>query len=313
MRNVRLGSRGSPLALRQAQIVRDLLEAHHPDTLTVQIETIRTSGDQEAKPQPRRDDSVKRMFVKEIEEALLEARIDLAVHSLKDLPGELPEGLYLGAIPKREDARDALISDSAACSLDQLPEAALVGTSSLRRQVQLRHLRPDLQLRPIRGNVGTRIEKMRKLGFGAIVLAAAGLSRLGLMGQASYVFPIDQMVPAIGQGALGIEIRTDDTTLRDLIHPLNHPPTYHCVEAERSFLRAMGGGCQVPMGAHARRENGGTSFRAFIASPSDGRFIQSLSHGSTEELPELASRAAEYLLSQGARSILAELESNDHA
>ncbi len=309
MREVRLGSRGSPLALRQAEIVRDLLEAHHPGQLTVQIEIIRTSGDQPANPQPGRDDSVKRMFVKEIEEALLETRIDLAVHSLKDLPGELPEGLCLGAIPKREDARDALVSDSTPYNLDQLPEAALVGTSSLRRQVQLRHLRPDLQLLPIRGNVGTRIQKMRALGLTAIVLAAAGLRRLELMARASYVFPVDQMVPAIGQGALGIEIRSDDSNMRDLIHPLNHPPTRHCVESERSFLRTMGGGCQVPMGAHALRENGATSFRAFIASPSDGRFIQKQYHGRAEELPEFASRAAEYLLSHGARSILAELES----
>ncbi len=312
MREVRLGSRGSPLALRQAQIVRELLEAHHPGKLTVRIEIIRTSGDQPANPQPSRDDSVKRMFVKEIEEALLEDRIDLAVHSLKDLPGELPEGLYVGAIPTREDARDALVSDSDCCSLEQLPEAARVGTSSLRRQVQLRHLRPDLQVVPIRGNVGTRIDKMKKLGLGAIVLAAAGLRRLGLIDQASYVFPVDQMVPAIGQGALGIEIRSDDTTMRDLIHPLNDPPTHRCVEAERSFLRTMGGGCQVPMGAHAHQDNGSTAFRAFIASPSDGRFIQSLSHGRVEELPEFASKAAEYLLSHGARSILAELGSSDH-
>ncbi len=312
MRVVRLGSRGSPLALRQAEIVRDLLESHQEGKLNVQIEIIRTSGDHPDQPQPRGGDSVKRMFVREIEEALLEARIDLAVHSLKDLPGELPEGLCLSAIPKREDARDALVSDSGARSLAELPEAALVGTSSLRRQVQLRHLRPDLKLVPIRGNVGTRIEKMRQLGLGAIVLAAAGLRRLGLMEQASYVFPVDQMVPAIGQGALGIEIRSDDSTMRELIHPLNHPPTHRYVESERSFLRIMGGGCQVPMGAHALRENGSTSFRAFIASPTDGRFIQRLYQGRKEELPEFAAKAAEYLLSHGARSILAELESNDH-
>ena len=312
MREVRLGSRGSPLALRQAQIVRDLLEAHHPGKLAVQIEIIRTSGDQPANPQPRGDDSVKRMFVKEIEEALLEARIDLAVHSLKDLPGELPEGLYLGAIPTREDPRDALVSYSDCPSLEQLPEATRVGTSSLRRQVQLRHLRPDLQLVNIRGNVGTRIEKMKERGLGAIVLAAAGLRRLGLIDQASYIFPVDEMVPAIGQGALGIEIRADDTTLGKLIQPLDDPPTHRCVAAERSFLRTMGGGCQVPMGAHAHQNNGATAFRAFIASPSDGRFIQSLSHGRVEELPEFASKAAEYLLSHGARAILAELESSDH-
>ncbi len=311
MREVRLGSRGSPLALRQAQIVRELLEAHHPGKLAVQIEIIRTSGDQPANPQPSKDDSVKRMFVKEIEEALLEARIDLAVHSLKDLPGELPEGLYLGAIPTREDPRDALVSDSDCRSLEQLPEATRVGTSSLRRQVQLRHLRPDLQLVPIRGNVGTRIEKMKERGLGAIVLAAAGLRRLGLMDQASYLFPVDQMVPAIGQGALGIEIRSDDTTMGALIQPLDDPPTHRCVAAERSFLRTMGGGCQVPMGAHAHQNNGATAFRAFIASPSDGRFIQSLSHGRVEELPEFASKAAEYLLAHGARTILAELESSD--
>ena len=312
MREVLLGSRGSPLALRQAQIIRDLLEAHHPNQIATRIEIIHTSGDQPTPP-PAKDDSVKRMFVKEIEAALLEERIDLAVHSLKDLPGELPEGLRLGAIPEREDPRDALLSHPVSQPFDQLPESARVGTSSLRRQVQLRHARPDLELVPIRGNVGTRIEKMKQLGLGAIVLAAAGLRRLGLQDKASYVFPVDQMVPAIGQGALGIEVRSDDQALQELVRPLNHPPTHRCVEAERAFLRTMGGGCQVPMGAHAHHGNGSASFRTFIASPSDGTFLQKLYQGHETQLSEFAARAAEYLLANGARSILAELDSTrDH-
>ena len=307
MRRIRVGSRGSPLALRQAEIVCHELEGRHPDVET-EIRVIRTSGDQ-PRPEPQFSGlSVKRMFVKEIEDALLKKEIDLAIHSLKDLPSELPPGLCLAAIPEREDPRDALVSSLGTRSPNEIPRNGRIGTSSLRRTVQLRLLRPDLEIVPLRGNVGTRIRKMQEQRLDGIVLAAAGLKRLGLDDRIAFTFSQDQMLSAIGQGALAVECRCDDRQIRELLAPIDHPPTRSCTDAERRFLERMGGGCQVPMGAYASLTSGGGEFHALLASPYRSVALRHRSRGSKDELARMALDAAESILSRGGDQILRELE-----
>lgn len=307
MRKLVIGSRGSPLALRQSALLQEALQKHHPD-LETRIEIIRTTGDQT----PQADlsklaASVKGLFVKEIEEALLQHQIDLAVHSLKDLPTQTPEGLTLAAIPPREDARDALVTASPTLSsLQALPQQARLGTGSLRRRVQLQLLRPDLVISPIRGNVETRIKKIEQENLDGIILAAAGLNRLGLHDKIAYIFPVEEMVPAIGQGALAIEIRTDDESTRRIVEPVNDPATRSCTLAERRFLHEMGGGCDVPMGAHASIENDKATFTAFVAGPRSLQVARTSSQGKPQELDELALEAARYLLAQGGDKMLEE-------
>ena len=307
MRKLVIGSRGSPLALRQSELLQEALKEHHPD-LETRIEIIRTTGDQT----PHADlsklaASVKGLFVKEIEEALLQHQIDLAVHSLKDLPTQTPEGLTLAAIPPREDARDALVTASPTLSsLQALPQQARLGTGSLRRRVQLQLLRPDLVISPIRGNVETRIKKIEQENLDGIILAAAGLNRLGLHDKIAYLFPVEEMVPAIGQGALAIEIRTDDESTRQLVKPVDDPATRSCTLAERRFLHEMGGGCDVPMGAHASIENDKATFTAFVAGPRSLQVARTSSQGKPQELDELALEAARYLLAQGGDKMLEE-------
>ena len=307
MSRICVGSRGSPLALRQAEIVCNELERHHPDIETG-IRVIRTSGDR-PRPEPQFAGlSVKRMFVKEIEDALLGEEIDLAVHSLKDLPSELPPGLCLAAIPEREDPRDALVTSLGTRCLEEIPRNGRIGTSSLRRTVQLRLLRPDLEILPLRGNVGTRIRKMEEQRLDGIVLAAAGLKRLGLDDRIAFTFSQDQMLSAIGQGALAVECRCDDRQIRKLLAPVDHPPTRACTDAERRFLERMGGGCQVPMGAHASLTSGGGEFHALLASPYRPVSLRHRSRGSEEELSRMALDAAESILARGGGTILRELE-----
>ena len=307
MNRIRVGSRGSPLALRQAEIVCRELERRHSNVET-EIRVIRTSGDQ-PRPEPQFAGlSVKRMFVKEIEDALLQEEIDLAIHSLKDLPSELPPGLCLAAIPQREDPRDALVSLLETNSPRQIPRNGRIGTSSLRRTVQLRLLRPDLEILPLRGNVGTRIRKMEEQRLDGIVLAAAGLKRLGLEDRIAFTFSQDQMLSAIGQGALAVECRCGDRETRELLAPIDHPPTRSCTDAERRFLERMGGGCQVPMGAYASLTSGGGEFQALLASPYRPVCLRHRSQGSERELPQMALNAAESILSRGGGEILRELE-----
>jgi len=307
MRKLVIGSRGSPLALRQSELLQEALKEHHPE-LETRTEIIRTTGDQT----PHADlsklaASVKGLFVKEIEEALLQHQIDLAVHSLKDLPTQTPEGLTLAAIPPREDARDALVTASSAIpSLQALPQKARLGTGSLRRRVQLQLLRPDLVISPIRGNVDTRIKKIERENLDGIILAAAGLNRLGLHDKIAYCFPVEEMVPAIGQGALAIEIRTDDESTRRIVEPVDDPATRTCTLAERRFLHEMGGGCDVPMGAHASIENDAATFTAFVAGPRSLQVARTSSQGKPQELDELALEAARYLLAQGGDKMLEE-------
>jgi hydroxymethylbilane synthase len=245
----------------------------------------------------------KGMFIKEIEEALLAREIDVAVHSLKDLPTVQPAGLVLGAVPQREDARDVFIARNGQ-SLENLPPGARVATSSLRRQTQLRALRSDLVYVAMRGNLDTRLRKLEQGDCEALVLAAAGVHRLGLSEHITGYFSFEQMCPAVGQGALGIEIRADDARARDAVARLDHPATHQAVRAERAVLRRLGGGCQVPIAAHAVVGNEHMRLRALVANLDGTRLIHAQSKGAASEAETLGTTVAEDLLRQGAREIL---------
>ncbi len=303
MRELVIGSRGSPLALRQSQYVRNEIEKHNCH-LRVRVETIPTSGDQVSQWTSAQVESSKGLFVKEIEEALLEGTIDLAVHSLKDLPLLLPAGLVLAAIPKREDARDCLVAQSKLSSLADLPRGARLGTGSLRRKIQLQSLRPDIEVVPVRGNVGTRIRKLSHQALDAVVLAVAGLKRLSLEDQIDYIFPAEEMIPALGQGTLALEARSQDEAVLDLITALDDPHSRCCTQAERSFLGKLGGGCRLPMGGYASLQEKEGTFSAFVGDLSCNRIIRAVCRGPIEALDDLALEAADDLLCQGADAIL---------
>ncbi|GAB4250453.1 MAG: hydroxymethylbilane synthase [Acidobacteriota bacterium] len=305
MEKLILGTRGSRLALAQAEWVRDELRRRVAN-LEVELRVIKTTGDRLSTASlARLAGSTKGVFVKEIEEALLEGAIDLAVHSLKDLPVEQPAGLEVAAYPRREDPRDALALGDGYRSLADLPSGARVGTSSLRRRVQLLRLRGDLAVEPIRGNVDTRLRKLREGTYAAVTLALAGLRRLGLDEAADYVFPPEEMLPAPGQAALAVEIRSNDAGTRELVALLDDPVTRTAVTAERAFLAALGGGCQVPLGAYARCDGDGSgTLRAFVASPDGGSFLEDEIAGSADQLPELARRLADRFLAAGAEKFL---------
>ncbi len=298
---IKLGTRGSPLALAQAHWVKEQLEASRPD-LQVDLVPIRTRGDR-ILDAPLYLVGGKGLFLKEIEEALLQKEIDLAVHSLKDIPAVLPAGLQLSAIPEREDPRDALVSRDS-LSLEDLPPRACVGTSSLRRQAQLMALRPDLRVCALRGNVDTRLRKLENSGLDAVILASAGLRRLGLLHRVTHFLEPEVMIPAIGQGALGLESRVDDTQTSRVVRPLDHGPTSCAVAAERAFLRRLEGGCQVPIAAHATLNGGKLLLRALVASP-DGKSVVRSQKNAHPSMAETAGRElAEELLNQGAEEIL---------
>ena len=294
---LRIGSRGSALALWQAEHVKArLVERGHE----VEIVVITTTGDRIL---DRRLESVggKGAFLKEIEEALLAGEVNLAVHSLKDVPTTLPPGLGLCAFLERADPRDALLSSSG-LGLAELPAASRIGTTSLRRRAQLRILRPDLVLEDLRGNVDTRIRRMREGRVDAIVLAMAGLLRLGR--DAEVTEPLDpaSMVPAPGQGAIALECRAADADVALAVASLHHSPTARAVSAERAFLAALGGGCNVPLGAHATPASDGLHLRAFVARADGSRIVRSEARGRD---PEAVGRsAADSALSQGARELL---------
>ena len=302
-----IGSRGSSLALWQAGWAKGKLEEHHG--LAARIEVIKTTGDKIADVPLGQVGGSKALFTKEIEEALLDGRVDLAVHSMKDVPTELPGGLMIAAVSEREDPRDAWISRSGA-RLEDLPGGARVGTSSLRRTCQLRILRPDLEIRPLRGNLDTRLRKLEEGQFEAIVLAAAGLRRLGLESRVTEFFPVERMIPAIGQGALAIEIRENDTRARHLVSCLDHPPAHLAALAERSLLRRLGGGCQVPIAAHAAVENNTMRLVALVASPDGSRAVRGTISGPTNDAEGLGTRLGEELLERGADKILSEIHSH---
>ena len=299
MKQFVIGSRGSKLALWQARWIETRLrEAGHE----TRIEIIKTTGDiirDVPLAQVGVQADAKGVFTKEIEEALLAGKIDLAVHSLKDLPTQLPEGLFLAAVPERADHRDALVGHK----LADLPQGALVGTSSLRRGAQLRALRPDLDLQDIRGNVETRLRKVDEGQYDATLLACAGLRRLGLEDRITEALEADVMASAVGQGALGIETREDaDETLR-VLDPLNHEATRKAVAAERALLEALGGGCQVPLGAYASIEGDELRLVAAVVAPDGSRLIRAEQRG--PDAVDLGRRTAEALLEDGAAALIA--------
>ncbi len=303
-RIIRVGSRGSLLALAQTRQVVGSLAERHPET-AFEIVVIQTKGDV-ILDTPLAKIGDKGLFTKEIEQALLGGEADLAVHSLKDMPARLPDGLALGAVPARVDACDALIAPAAA-GIAALPAGARVGTSSLRRRAQLLHRRPDLAVEDLRGNVDTRLRKLRDGRYDAIVLAAAGLIRLGLAGAITARIPVAEMVPAVGQGALALECRADDTAIRDLLAAVHHPPTDLAVTAERAFLAVLEGGCQVPMAAHATLDGGRIRLTGLIATLDGRRVLRHEAEASAD--PAAAARlgqaVAGHLLDEGGREILA--------
>lgn len=294
-----IGSRGSPLALWQANWVRDRLAELG---LPAEIRTIKTTGDR-VTDVPLAKVGTKGLFTKEIEEALLAGEIDLAVHSLKDMPTDLPEGLTLAGIPVREDPRDAIVG----APLAQLPHGAHVGTSSLRRTAQLYALRPDLHIESIRGNVDTRLRKLDEGQFQAILLATAGLNRLGLNHRIAESLPATIMCPAVGQGALAIETRDDGGAGFAATRQLDHPATRAAVTAERAVLATLGGGCQVPIGAHATVTEGELHLRAVVISPDGQRLIRDTSKGLATDAAVLGADLGQRLLESGGREILQEV------
>ncbi|MBN8530744.1 MAG: hydroxymethylbilane synthase [Alphaproteobacteria bacterium] len=292
---LRIGTRKSPLALRQAEMVKDVLLAAAPG-LSVEIIAMTTSGDQ-AKDTPLADIGGKGLFTKEIEEALLEHRVDIAVHSMKDMPTVLPEGLAMPALLPREDARDAFISPRHA-SLAALPEGAVVGTSSLRRQALLLHRRPDLKVIPFRGNVETRLRKLADGQAEATLLACAGLKRLGLEKHISSPLSVEEMLPAVAQGAIGIEARLADADLMAFLRALSHTPTETCVAAERAALKVLDGNCRTPIAAHATLQGETLQLTALLASP-DGAWLERVERsGPAANAEAIGSAAGEALLSR---------------
>jgi hydroxymethylbilane synthase len=298
---VRIGTRGSPLALRQAEVVAAGLRRARPG-LDVDLVPIRTSGDRLATAHLA-DVGGKGLFVQEIDDALREGRVDLAVHSLKDLPAERPKGIVLAAFPRRQDPRDVLIG-STTTSLQALPPGARVGTSSLRRSVQLLARRPDVVAAPIRGNVDTRIRKLRQGEYDAVILAAAGLARLGLLD--ATVTPLDagEMLPAAGQGILGVEAREDDGKVLALASVLTDDETRTAALAERAFLEAIGGTCTTPVAAYARRISAGLALDVFVATPDGSRTLRDGEVGDHGEPESLGRRLAARLLAAGAADII---------
>ena len=294
-----IGSRGSSLALWQANWVQDRLRSAGHE---IEIRVIRTSGD--LMPQVALESSgVKGLFIKEIEQALIEGSIDLAVHSLKDMPADQPAGLTLAAVPPREDARDALVSRDGA-SFAGLTSGARLGTSSVRRRSQLCRLRPDLEMVRMRGNVDTRLRKLGEGQCDALVLAAAGLIRLGFQPRICEYFPTDQLCPAVGQGALAIETRQGDGPVLAALGPLDDPAAHRAVRAERALLRRLGGGCAVPIAAHATPSGNTLSLVGVVACPDGSRWVRDQVSGPASDPEALGVTLAEVLLRLGARQIL---------
>lgn len=299
-----IATRKSPLALWQANYVRDALLSRNPG-LDVELLTMTTQGDK-ILDTPLAKVGGKGLFVKELETGMLEGRADLAVHSMKDVPVEFPDGLGLAAILPREDPRDALISNKYS-SIDELPEGARVGTSSLRRQCQLNARRPDLEILDLRGNVNTRLKKLDDGDYDAILLAAAGVKRMGWEERITELLAPEQFLPAIGQGAIGIEIREDDDRVRGLVSELNDQQTAIRVTAERALNEALQGGCQVPIAGYSEISHGVILLRALVGRPDGSELVQGVISGKPEDAAELGQVLADDLLSRGAREILADV------
>jgi hydroxymethylbilane synthase len=306
MRTIVVGSRQSALALTQTgHVIEDLnaLCAEHGMDLQFVVKKILTKGDRILDVTLSKVGG-KGLFVKEIEQAMLAGEIDMAVHSMKDMPSELPEGLVNGAVPRREDPRDCLITLGAK-SLEDLPQGAKVGTSSLRRASQIKSMRPDLQLEPVRGNIDSRLKKLETEGFDAIILAAAGLHRMGWKERITSYIPEEDCLPAVGQGALGIECRASDEELLALLHLYNDRDTSATVAAERTFLGVLNGGCQVPIGAHAVWAGQEISLTGMVGSPDGEVILKETLQGNDPQ--KLGEAVAASLIAKGAEQILAQV------
>jgi hydroxymethylbilane synthase len=299
-----LGTRGSALALTQTEYIKARILKAFPDSEIV-VRIIKTSADKDTTTSIRSGSAVG-VFVKELEQALLAGEIDIAVHSMKDVPTIVASGLEIVAIPEREDARDAFLSN-AAKSLSELPAGAVVGTGSVRRQAQLFAIRPDLKVRDIRGNIDTRLKKLSDGAVDALILACAGLNRLGYQNRISAPLDFEQMLPAPGQGALAVEMRAEDARARAVEAALNHSPTAIAVLAERSFLYRMGGGCNVPVAVHASLKNNVIRIEGLAASPDGKRIIRESIEQARESAHEAAISLAERILAMGGSEILADM------
>ncbi len=305
--SLRIVSRESPLAMWQAQFVRARLQETHPG-LEVRISAVKTLADRFLH-KALSEMGGKGVFVKELEQALLNHEADLAVHSMKDVTVDMPAGLTLGAIMEREDARDVFISNRY-MSPEEMPAGGRIGTSSLRRQCQLNAAYPKLALRDIRGNVDSRLQKLDNGEYDALALAAAGIKRLGREHRISAYLDVADMLPAIGQGALGIEIRENDARVEQLVQPLNHRPTQTCVDAERALSRKLYGGCHLPLAGYAQISGETLSMTALVGSPDGSRIVKDRISGAAAHAEQLGYDLAEGLLRQGADEILAEVMGN---
>lgn len=307
-KTIRIGSRGSQLALWQAEWVQTQINQNHPDC-TTQLVIIKTTGDK-ITDVPLAKVGGKGLFVKEIEEALLDGRIDIAVHSMKDMPSEIPPDLCIGAVPQRENPLDALVSDRYA-SIDALPQGACLGTSSLRRAAQLLHYRPDVNIAPLRGNLDTRLKKLAdNTDLDAIVLASAGLKRLGMADRITTYIEPEIMLPAVGQGALCIESRINDKEIGPIVSGLDHAESHIAVLAERAFSQRLEGGCQVPIAAHATLNDNRLHVTGMVAEL-DGRLVlKDTVEGSCDQAAAAGLKLAENLLARGAGPILQRIMHN---
>lgn len=306
-RHVVIGTRGSELALWQSNNVKSLLETLHSD-VTVELKTIKTTGDK-ILDSPLSRIGEKGLFTKELERALLDNIVDLAVHSLKDIPTVIPEGLAISAVTKREDVRDVFVVHPAKShkSLENLPSGASIATGSLRRRCQLLHLRPDFRIIDIRGNLSTRMKKLEDSSWDGMLLARAGMIRLGWENRITQILPPDLLLPAVGQGALGIEIRVEDEALNSLVAPLHHDETASAVRGERALLRFLEGGCQVPIGTYGRIEGKTFFLDAMIGSLDGKRIVRGSINGDPKESERLGIELGQKLLAEGGKAILDEI------
>lgn len=298
---IKIGTRGSKLALTQTHDVARRLKEIAPE-VDVEICVIKTQGD------VLKDVSLAQIggqgvFVKEIEEALLDGRVDLAVHSMKDVPGEIPEGLTFAAIPEREDARDVWVSQDAT-KIESLPKGAKIGTGSQRRGAQIKAFMPGVEIVPLRGNIDTRLKKIDTENLAGVILAAAGMKRLGYERTISRFLPTQIMLPAVGQGALGLQTRASDTELIALCGRLNHPATHAEVTAERAYLRALGGGCRLPIAAYGLIEEGRLGLEGFLGAPDGSDYVRDKVWGDPAEADALGKRLADMILDKGGKRLL---------
>ena len=299
--HIKIGTRGSKLALTQANLVADSLKKAEPQ-INAEICIIKTSGD------IMQDVSLskiagKGVFVKEIEDALLTGTIDMAVHSMKDVPTENPQGLVFAAILPREDVRDILVAKDNR-KIEFMPRGARIGTGSMRRASQLLAVLPDIKIVPLRGNLETRLKKIETENLHGVILAAAGMKRMGLAGSISQYLPLETMLPAVGQGALGLQIRENDDDLKKILAKLNHAPTAAEIKAERSFLRALGGGCLLPIAAFGKVEGDKLTLEGLVAAPTGATVIRDKVRGSIAEAEDLGKKLAEMILEKGGKNLL---------